>query len=330
MKIFSPHRRKLEARRRFGSREFQNKIKRAQGYKRVLHPQTAGKIRRFLDRIYLGSTAAQTLLLIVFLGAAYLLFAAGFFLVDKIEVTGNSQVSVEQVEQAIDKLGRGRLFLMRKNHFFLLTRKRAEQMLTAEIPTVKSVVSYKRTWPNAVSIEIQERSPGFVLRSRGGSYLVDDEGVVVRDVSQPDGLPLVINQVDEQLAVAETLNNTRMVAFVLSAHKQWPIRISTPVAEIRMPGKASTQLQYLTQEGWGVFFDITRSAESQLASLATILNRQIPARERVNLAYIDLRFSKWAYYCYRNTPCEARPQDEAGPAAEPGQEQVETPETASE
>jgi hypothetical protein len=50
-------------------------------------------------------------------------------------------------------------------------------------------------------------------------------------------------------------------------------------------------------------FDTTRSVITQLNDLSVLLNKQIAAKDRARLAYIDLRLAKWAYYCFKATPC---------------------------
>ena len=77
------------------------------------------------------------------------------------------------------------------------------------------------------------------------------------------------------------------------------------IKEAKVPGIAASEAQFVTSEGWGVFFDVNRSVASQLSNLSLLLSRQIPAKDRNRLAYIDLKLPKWAYYCFKNTPCSS-------------------------
>jgi cell division septal protein FtsQ len=325
MKIFSPHRRRMEAKRRYGSKEFKNKVKNAQNYKRVFDPNGRGFVAAFVRFLRLDSVLVRLGVGAAVLAAGYFLFFSPYFLVNQVAVSGNQQVTTEQISQAFKDGTAGRSVFTPKNHLLLLSKRRMAKILSSSQPLVKEIKGYKRVWPNRIEMEIAERHPGFALVVDGKTYLVDDEGLVVKELPEAQGLPSVVDQVSEPVQAGERLNNTKLVAFVLSASRQWPNKINSQLKEIRVPGKAANQAQFMSAEGWGVFFDVARPAEAQLSNLALILNRQIPANRRLQLAYIDLRFDKWAYYCYKDQPCEAQPQD--NPEAEaPDAEKVEVEE----
>jgi cell division septal protein FtsQ len=308
MKIFSPHRRKMEASRRFGSREFKNKIKKAQDYKRSFDPRNRGAMGELLHFLHLDSPLVA-LPTIGILGLAfYYLFVSSYFLVTDVQVVGAQQVPAEQIKAAIQSSANSRWLFIPKNHLLLMSESNTLEALAEEMPLIKEMAKYRRVWPNGVKMEIVERKPGFAFNVNGRSYMVDEEGVVVKELDGANGLVTVYDQVTEDISPGERLNNTKLVVFIMSALKHWPTKINTNIKEIKVPGKASTQVQIVSNEGWGVFFDTTRPVESQVSNLSLILNRQIPASNRLRLAYIDLRFDKWAYYCYKNSPCESQPQ----------------------
>ncbi len=318
MKIFSPHRRKMEAKRRFGGKEFQNKIKKAQGYKRAMDSRQS-----LLGKIWHGfgiwGKLATTGSVLVILVVAYYSFISPYFLVTNVTVNGTSRVSAEDVANAIKDSSSSRSFFIPKNHLVFLSKGKAESLIIAKAPLVKEIGKYKRIWPNGLELEVVERNPGFILTVNGKDYLVDDQGIVLKEQLASSEFLHVIDDVVEGLTIGETLNNTKLIGFVMSLGRQWPIKINSNIREIKLPGKAATQLQAISDEGWGVFFDISRPVETQLVNLSTILSRQIPAKSRLNLAYIDLRFDKWAYYCYKDSPCEAQaqlPEENSGTGVE--------------
>lgn len=316
MKIFSPHRRKMEAKRRYGSKEFQNKVKKAQNYKRVFDPNARGFWSAIVRTLRLDSILIRITTAVVILGLAYLLFISPYFLVYQVTVSGNEQVQTAQIEQVFKDETASRWIFIPKNHLVLLSKSAMQETLTGKLPLLKEIKTYKRVWPNRIEFEIIERHPGFALTVDSKIYLIDDEGLVVKEIPDAQGLPAVFDQVSEPVQVGERLNNTKLVAFILSAARQWPNKINPQLKEVKIPGKAATQAQFMSAEGWGVFFDANRPAESQLSNLSLILARQIPANRRLQLAYIDLRFDKWAYYCYKDQPCEAQPQNDPEAEAE--------------
>lgn len=77
-------------------------------------------------------------------------------------------------------------------------------------------------------------------------------------------------------------------------------------------------MQFVSSEGWEVFFDINRAVDSQLSNLNLIITRQVPAKNRLELAYIDMRVDKSVYLCYKSSACvEQPPADPNAEAAVP-------------
>lgn len=303
MRIFSGHRKKVEAKRRFGSLEFRNKIKEASSYKRAYIKEGNGK----------ALTYAKFLTVAIFGLAFYFLVISDSLLVKEVSIQGNSQVSTEQIEDVLNANANSRLLLIKKNHFLLMSQGRINKLLTKSLPTIKEVTKSDRGWPDKISIELVEHTPGFVIESNGNYFLVDDEGIVVEQIPDPKNFLVVNDQLTESFASGDRLSNQKFVPFILSMKKTWSSKISTPIATVKFPGKSSTEVQFITNTGWAVLFDTSRSVTVQLSDLSIILSKQITPGDLQNLAYIDLRLSKWAYYCFKQSPCEQQPRPtEAG------------------
>lgn len=313
MNIFSTHRRqKLEPKRRFGGRIFRNKIRQAADYKRTFDPNPRTWLNKIFAKVGLASKFWRVFLAVFLTVIIYYLCISSKFVVAQVSVSGNAKVSVQQIQDSITSAGRSRLFFIKKNNFFLMTRGRVNKLLTHDIPTIKEITGYQRIWPNQVKIEIKERVPGFVISSNGKYFLVDEEGTVVSQVDGPENMLVVQDQEIEDFASGETLPSQKLAAFVLSMSRSWNGKVTSPIAEVKFPGKQSSEVQFVSQEGWSVMFDTTRSAVTQLNNLAVLLNKQIATRDRARLAYIDLRLSKWAYYCFKETPCNQQALPEEG------------------
>ncbi len=293
MRIFSGHRKKIEAKRRFGSLEFRNKVKDAGSYKRAYLRNESNLIPK-LKYIGIG----------IFIILFYLFVVSDVFTIEQVTIKGNSTVTTSQVEDVLRSSANSRLFLIRKNNFFLMSRGRVNKLLTSSIPTIKEVVRSDRNGLNKITIEIVEHTPGFVIESNGNYFLIDDEGVIVEQIHDPKNYLVVKDQLTESFASGDRLPNQKLVPFILSITKSWNNKISTPIASVKFPGKSSTEVQMITTTGWAVLFDTGRSVSVQLADLAVILSKQIRPSELPNLAYIDLRLNKWAYYCFKQSPCE--------------------------
>jgi hypothetical protein len=305
MKIFSTHRRKLEPKRRFGGRDFKNKIKTAANYKRTFNPNPTKWYEGFSGWFSGNYALWRNLGVGAVLLILYFMVFSSHLAVANVEVKGNQAISREAIIAAVQGMGDSRVMLIKKNNYFLMTEGRVNSALTRIIPEIKEVRT-NRSWPNKISVEVVERNPGFVIESDQNYFLVDDEGTIVKEVEGASNMLLAQDQLAEEYEPGEVLN-TKLAPFVISMNKQWPGKVNSPIVLVKFPGKASTDVEFATQAGWSVLFDTGRSVASQLNNLALILNKQISAKDQAKLAYIDLRLVKWAYYCFKESPCQQEP-----------------------
>lgn len=309
MRIFSTHRRKLDPSRRFGSRAFQDKVKNAANYKRVFTFNPTKWYHGLGGWFSARGAVWRSVGVIVVMAIAYFMFFSRALSINDISVSNNHSITTESIQDALIQSGNSRFFLLRENNFFLMTEGRVNAALAKAIPEVKFVET-QRTWPNKISIKVIERNPGFVILSAGNYFLVDDEGTVVKQVQSPENFLVAEDQLLENFAQGETLS-TKLAPFVTSMNKLWPAKVNTPIARAKFPGKAGSDVEFVTSSGWSVLFSLDRPAREQLNNLVLLLNKQISARDQEKLAYIDLRLNKWAYYCLKASPCQSQEQPEA-------------------
>lgn len=306
--IFSKHRRKLEPRRRFGSPTFRSRLRQAAAYKRTFN------MPKYRFRVPLLPPFSRRRIKFISAAAFILVFyysvVSGKLLITEVAVKGGGQVSYEQVKEVLDAASNSRLFLIPRNHFFLMTRGRLNRLMTKTVPEVREVTKVNRSWPNKIEIEISERNPGFVLSMKERKFLVDEEGLVLKEVTDEKGLPLVVNEnQDQDVVLGEILSNPKLVAFIQSMHRAWPSKIDSRISSIKITSKNSFESQFTSEAGWSVFFDVSRPVAVQLAGLSLMINKHIPAKDKSNLAYIDMRSEKWVYYCFKGTACASLPSD---------------------
>jgi len=309
MKIFSSHRKKLEPSRRFGGNEFQKKIQKAQNYKRAFDSNPKALSHKILSQILKAKKFWRNVAILFLILAAYYLFLSNRFVVSNIKISGNIQISNQQIADAFAQAGQSRFFLIKKTSFFLLTRGRANKILTTALPNIKEISEYHRVWPNSIEISVKERTPGFAIKSNNKYFLIDDEGVVVSEINPSKDMLVIEDQAVEDFALGEQLPNSKLAPFVITMGKQWPGKMSVGITSVKFTGKNSNDVQFETAEGWSVMFDITRSVTTQLNNLSVILSKQV-GKDRSKLAYIDLRLAKWAYYCFKASPCQQQEQPE--------------------
>jgi hypothetical protein len=155
------------------------------------------------------------------------------------------------------------------------------------------------------------------LQVEDKKYLLDDQGFVIKELfDNSSNLLVITDQVNESIKVGSMIDG-KLVPFILSMQKAWPEKTHLKIESAKIPGKGAAEVEFVSSEGWSVFFTTERSVAAQLDNLETIINRQIPSSDRSKLAYVDLRLSKWAYYCYKDTPCQQTDQADLGNANVP-------------
>lgn len=133
---------------------------------------------RWRRRLIIGGVTALVVALIV--GLTWLVGFSSVFAVQKVEVTGTSLLTPDQVRQQA-AIPQGRPLAR------LDTKAAADRVRT--MPEVADV--FVRTkLPNVVEIAVTERKPVLVLHTPGKKELVDLDGVCFRTVDKsPQGLP---------------------------------------------------------------------------------------------------------------------------------------------
>lgn len=299
--------------RRFDSPQFKRRVQAVRNQQRQASKQfKAGKDLSFLSQLKIKTVAV---LFVVGLAVLFYFFIlSDYFVVKSVEISGNHKFNQNQAQDILRDDGNKRLILIKKANNLILTKKSLLKIFSARTPYVKEIVSMKKIWPDGLKAEIIERTPEFLLKSGGSYYLADSDGLIVESFSEPiEGFYLVENLIEEKFELLEPFPNQKLSAFIISAHRNWDSKISVSLKSIKIPGKASSEAHFETLEAWTVFFDVNTPVNQQLASLALLLQKQISQAQRKNLVYIDLRSSKYAYICYKNSACDktAQPVEEA-------------------
>lgn len=311
MKIFSKHRKKIEAHRRYGSREFKERLNSAKNYKRLSLNAQKG-YAAFFSKTGLSKAGTFAAVLIIG-GVLYFLTLSPYFRITDITVSGNSQVSTEEITGEIQSLSTKRFFLVPENSFFLMSKGRVSKIFAQELPEIREVKSH-RIWPNKLSLEVTERTPAVAISSNLSNYILDDQGFVMKETADPEGLFLIVDQINEDIKVGEIIRG-KLIPFIISVQNQWPGKIVSSLTTAKIPGKGASEVEFVSSEGWSVFFSTDRSAAGQITNLSQLLAKLISPQNRLRLAYVDLRLSKWAYYCYKESPCQQTDQGALGATA---------------
>lgn len=154
----------------------------------------------------------------------------------------------------------------------------AARAAVAELPWIKSV-AVERSWPGSVDITVARRAPVAVLAGDGGAFLVDEEGVVIAELSGDSTLPVVEWTVTAMPGEAE-----REALPAIAVARSIPDDLAPWVESVTMTsGTAGSPVD--------LGLDLTGSASADLGNADLIEDKLAAVRavlQRTDLACLDV------------------------------------------
>ncbi len=231
-------------------------------------------------------------------GAAWLVhdFASSSrYQVRAVHVHGNNLLSQQDVEDAAQVLGA---------NIFWVNRESVAARLRA-LPLVKRA-TIDTSLPDTVDIQLVERQPIGFWTSGGQTYLVDDEGVILRAVDAETAqiracagqlcdpglgaLPSVADTAPETVAPGDRVDTNALA----SSAQLTSLLPSIGVRPIGFEWSPDSGLEVPTSEGWRARFDQAGNLQQQVAELHAI--RDELTRTKTSVGLIDVRFGDRSYF----------------------------------
>ena len=292
---------------RFRRPGFQDKLSRARRYIRKTGPVSEGVGDAILQSVGLRSRITQFLAGFLVLLIVYFLTISQVFLIKNIEVQGPG-ASAEAVREVLARMSRERIYFVPSNHVLLLNRVAFLNRLQRELPEIRSITTFKKVFPDRLIVSFEERQPLYIWQSGTNFYLLDQDGVVFRKITNYDPASfseiLITNRLAEEVTIGEMLPIIKIMNFIQELNNVWSRQIDeTNFTSFSIPGLKSPDLSVQTGIGFQVYFDLERSAKIQVENLSLLLKREIKPETFSGLSYIDLRVSTTAYYCFKDAPC---------------------------
>lgn len=219
--------------------------------------------------------------------AFYGLFFSSFFRVKNIDLKGTNLVDGEKVKKV------AMFALNEEPNIFLYDSNNIEDTIKENFPLIAEVEIQKGI-PDTLRIIIIERKPVIVWQSNNQKYLVDKDGLsyLEADANNSKGLPIIIDSQNIPTKLSAKVASRNFLDFVREIIEKITPRTNLKIKELRIE-ETTFGLTVVTNEGYSIFLDTTRSAEIELDDLRrtlAYLNGNKPKE------YIDLRVEGWAYY----------------------------------
>jgi len=210
-------------------------------------------------------------------GLLYQLLNAPALRVGRVEITGNRLLSREEIVQAAGVLG--------KSVFAVDKRQTAGAVAgLAALRKVEVAVAL----PDTVSISVAEYEPKYVWQAAGGSYLLDERGVVLAVGQTVAGLPTVL-EVDGKPRRRGDVVDLAPLRAAAELAALWPARLgAVPVWEYGAGGLAVAGAEWRAELGDG------NDLEAKVLALAAVVDHVNAAGKQLD--YVDVSYPDRPYY----------------------------------
>lgn len=271
----------MQARDRYSYSKYRNKELRPDGKARVF---VAPKIKYSRNPIinFPVKFWGNIFILLVIIIAGYIVFYSPYFRIGEIIIEGNQLVPKENIINSV-KIG---------ENIFRFNISDAKAEIINSNPVVADVAIY-RGIPNALKIVVLERKPMIVWQTAGKFYLLDDAGIVDKEIFASDNPELIRIADQKNLAakVGDKIVSPSFVTFAKNINDNFFTASNIKLAGFQVPETTFDLFAY-TEAGFFVKFDTTRPADIQLQNLKNILAAY---RDGIR-EYVDVRINGWAYY----------------------------------
>lgn len=240
------------------------------------------------------------LFLVLIITTIYFLLFYDKIQIKNISVFGTASVNAQDLKNVVEKnitknfINFGNWSLSSKSIFLLKTDELKKSILNSNA-TIETV-NLDKKWPNELIVQIKEREQIAVFCQSNECFEIDANGIIFEKTYE-NGNNLIVRQNEsiDNLFVGKTVvyNNIMLMIYDIEKNLKDNFQINLTEALISTP----IRLDITTGEGWQIYFDIDNEANiiEQITKLNLLLQKEIPVESRLNLQYIDLRFSK-AYY----------------------------------
>lgn len=247
-----------------------------------------------------------TLLALVILATAgYFFFFYEKIQVSRIEILGNDDIAVEEIENMVwpeieHKIALGTMKIASKTIFMVSPKKIVKDVLQT-FPGIEEL-SVDKDMPNGLTLTIKERKPFAVfclseeLSENNRCFFVDLHGIIFKpsDNNQQNMIVLHKEQKDqpEKVELGKEVVDKNIVEVVSKVQKSLQDNFQIDVRDVLV----SNPLVFTTQENWKMYFDPTQDVALQIVKMNTLLKNEISESDRKNIQYIYLQYKDRAYY----------------------------------
>lgn len=234
--------------------------------------------------------------ILFFSGLFYLFFFSPIFQVKDINISGNQKVKNEDILKLVEgKIPRN--FIFPTKSIFLVNSNEINKSITDNFPQIANTNLTKKI-PDSLELRIEERKAISVFCQTDKCFFIDKSGIIFEEASANGFKIENLNSGD--IKIGDKVIEDSLMSKILEIRKKVEQDFKIPLEKISLI--SNDRINVKTQEGWEIYFNPEKDVNWQIAKLKADLDEEIPAENRKNLEYIELRFGNFANYKYKNLP----------------------------
>jgi cell division protein FtsQ len=239
----------------------------------------------------------QKLIVRIILGILFLLLAQSVFQIkylkiDNIELSGNNDLSIEEVQDfVLDELTVTKLLVFENSNYFLMSLDKLDDKLIAQYNL--DSVNLQKKWPDTLQISVKEKSSHFIWQKDESIYLLDAKGLLNRQISILDDKYLVLDDKRESRPSGEQIFDDSEINIINQIYLNWMDLIASKSKLNKITISNNWDLELHTEIGFYVKIDRAQDIYEQLNNLRAVLEENIAG---VDIDYIDVRFGDKVYF----------------------------------
>jgi hypothetical protein len=155
-------------------------------------------------------------------------------------------------------------------------------------------VKVEKKFPHELKIVLTERTPTFSWETIGKKYLVDEAGTLTGDFEDRfKDFPTVVDTKNVPVTVGKQVVPASFSTFINDLNTSFNEYTGAKMTRIEVP-EITSELKVISDAGWYVNFDTTRTAKNELLNLSRVLSEAKAKKKK--LEYVDLRIDNRIFY----------------------------------
>lgn len=236
------------------------------------------------------------LVILILLSLIYIIFYSPMLIINKIEITGTSNISSQTIEDKYVKwqLNQSKWIIFKQNNILLFNKKWLESNIEEQYSLASLDIDKKL--PHTLIINIEETIPNLIWKTDNKNYYLGQDGVVASLIPEgkiPDNVPIITNESNETTKPGQAVFTNDKVAFTKSLVEKIQTVRNLEINGYSTPHQLSTQINVQSAEGYLIYFDSTKNLDTQIEKLNRVLNESELAESPQE--YIDLRIGERVY-----------------------------------